>query len=120
MDNSFNSYLKVWSICSIIILIFRIIPIISKEKYANVLMKAPEEQFNRILRLRTLLLKLLKLFLWLSPLYLIFITLAVHLYVPGVDLIILIGAVIVLELMILVEFLYTRWLLSYFKNHRHL
>lgn len=118
MTTLFNDFWIAWLVGGGLILIVRIVQLFSVEKYAEALLKVTSEQLKRIIRLRTFVLKITKLILWLSPFYLVVVPIGIHLFLPEINAILIFATMVLVVLMILVEFIYTRRLLRYLEAHR--
>ena len=114
----FNDFWKYLSVFAIISLILRIVAFSSLEKYVNSLLTRSDEQLKRIMGGYARILKVAKYMLWQSPIYLVIIPMVVYLFIPKMNALIVFIAMVVLELLTLSEFLYTRRLLRYLGTHR--
>ena len=118
MATLFNDYLKVLPAIEIIFLMLRIVLLFFGKKNAEVLVKLKDEKLKIFIDSRTMMVKLFKLLLWLSPLYLVFFPIGIYIFMPEINAIMVFTVLFLMELLLLVEFLYSRWLLRYLKAHR--
>jgi hypothetical protein len=113
-----NLFWKVLLVCEIVLLIYSTILIFFRKKHAEALLKEKEAMLKRIINYRTLRLKVYKLTLWWLPVLLILLFIVNYFVVPEIQILFMVGAIFVLELLVFVEFLYTRWLLRYLAEHK--
>jgi hypothetical protein len=123
MDNFFinlNNYLKILSIFEIVALIPTIILIFFREKYAQDFLRLKDDRLNRIVKWRTQKLKIYRIILWLVPIDLILLSMAFYFFIPGINIVFLVIIMFLLELYLMIEFLFTKWLLRYLADHKTL
>jgi hypothetical protein len=117
-DSLFNNGSKILFVCVIVFLIFRIILLFFGKKYAQTLLRLKEDRLKIVVNSRTQLATLFKLTLWWLPVLLILLFIVNYLVVPEIHGSFMVGTIFVLELLVFVEFLYTRWLLRYLAEHK--
>ncbi len=87
-------------------------------KYAGILLKGTDEQLKKLIDAHTQLLRAFKRILRLSPVVLVFLPVAIYIFIPEINAFAVFTAALFLELACLEEFLYNRWLIKYLINAR--
>jgi small-conductance mechanosensitive channel len=112
MNSIISAYFLCLSIGMVLVLLFAIFRFIYREKYAESFLKLPDESRERLIKSDRLLVKVFKIFLWLSPFYLVFVPFALFLYLRQFFLATLI-TVLLLFIVVLQEYLFRNWLIKY-------
>jgi len=112
MNSIISAYFLCLSIGMVLVLLFAIFRFIYREKYAEGFLKLPDKSRERFVKSDRLLVKLFKIFLWLSPFYLVFVPFALFLYLRQFFLATLI-TVLLLFIVVLQEYLFRNWLIKY-------
>jgi hypothetical protein len=113
----FNSstYLSCLSIGCILILLFAVFRFIFREKYAEGLSRLRGARRERLLKTDRTLIDYFRILLWLSPVYLIVLPIALFFYEREVFPIATISMVLFVG-MILQEYLFRKWLIKYMET----
>ena len=84
--DTFNTLVAIWEICAVIVLIYGFVKYATGRKSVVDIHKYSNVERNRIIEASTKALKVNKVLLWLSPVFLFFVPVA--LYYAGLDLLI--------------------------------
>jgi hypothetical protein len=111
-----NSGFSCLSVFSALFLLTALIRYIYREKYAENLSKLPSTSKERIVKTDKLFVKVVKILLWFTPFYLIFIPLSSFVYIRETFIVTTIFMTLFV-VVILQEYLFRKWIIHYLETH---